>query len=95
MDGSVAYPRSFDAKLFARIGRRYLPRVLTPEIGHCAQGVVEAIREIRHVDHQRQFDGLPLVKKLSQVGEGRVADRRGAPSNAVGVQDDGLVLLVE
>ena len=38
----------------------------TPEIRHGAQGVVEAIREIRRADYERQLDDLSVVKKLPQ-----------------------------
>ena len=79
---------------FARIRRRHHV-CLTPEIRHGPQGVVEAIREIRRADHERQFDDLPLVKKLSQLREGPIANRCRAAGDAFGVQNDGLVLLVE
>ena len=90
-----SFQHPFAAKLFARIRRRYPLRALIPEIRHGAQGVVEAIREIRRADHEREFDDLPLVKKLSQLREGTIAGRCGAPRDAFGVQNYGLVLLVE
>jgi len=67
----------------------------TAQVRHDAQGVVEAVREIRRANDQRQLDDLSLVEKFSQLREGSVADRRRAPSDAFSVQDYGLLFLIE
>ena len=68
---------------------------LTPQVRHDAQGVVEAVGEIRLANDQCQLDDLPLIKKLSQLRERSVADRRRAPSDTFSVQNYGLLFLIE
>ena len=48
---------------------------LTAQVWHGAQGVVEAVREIRGANYQRQLDDLALIEKLLQLCEGTVANR--------------------
>jgi hypothetical protein len=67
----------------------------TAQVRHNAQGVVEAVREIRRASDQCQLDDLPLIEKLSQLRERGVADRRRAPSDTFSIQNYGLLFLIE
>ncbi len=67
----------------------------TAQVRHGAQGIIEAVREIRRANHQRELDDLPIIEKFSQLREGSVADRRGAPGDAFGMQNYGLLFLIE
>ena len=67
----------------------------TAQVRNGAQGIIEAVREIRRANHQRELDDLPIIEKFSQLREGRVADRRGAPGDAFGKQNYGLLFLIE
>ncbi len=68
---------------------------LNAEVWDIAQSVVEAVGEIGGADHQRQFHDLPLVVELPQLFERTAANGGGAARDALGVQDGGLILLVE
>jgi hypothetical protein len=68
---------------------------LIAQVGFGVQGVVEAVGEIRNASDQRQLHDLLFVEKLSQLREGGVADGGGAPRDALGVQNHGLVFLIE
>ena len=68
---------------------------LAAEVGHGAQRVVEAVREIRRANYQRQFDDLPFVEKSPQLRERCVADRRSTSRDALGMQYHRLVFLIK
>ena len=68
---------------------------LAAQVWHGAQGVVEAVRDIRRADYQRQLNDLPLVKKFPQLRERTVADRRSTSRDAFSVQYYGLLFLIE
>src|SRR5260370_16407547 len=65
----------------------------TAQVRHGAQGVIEAVREIRRANHQRELDDLPVIEKFSHLREGSFADRRATPVNASGMQNYGLPFL--
>jgi len=67
----------------------------TAQVRNGAQGVIEAVREIRRANHQRELDDLPVIEKLSHLREGSFADRRGTPGDAFGMQNYGLLFLIE
>ncbi len=68
---------------------------LAAQVRHGTQGVVEAVREIRRANDQRELDDLPLIEKFSQLRKGTVADRRSTARDAFGVQNYGLLFLIE
>ena len=68
---------------------------LAAQVRHGAQGVIEAVGEIRRANHQCELDDLPLIEKFSQLREGGVADRRSAARDAFGMQNYCLVLVIE
>ena len=67
----------------------------TAQVRHGAQGIIEAVREIRRANHQRELDDLPVIEKFSHLREGSFADRRGTPGDAFGMQNYGLLFLIE
>lgn len=76
--------------------RKSQPAVVSlAQVRHGAQGVVEAVREICSANYQRQLDDLPLIEEFPQLREGTVADRRSTSRDAFGMQNYGLLFLIE
>src|SRR5260370_1988202 len=67
----------------------------TAQVRHGAQGVIEAVREIRRANHQRELDDLSFIEKFPQLRQRAVANRRGAPRDPFGVQNYGFLFVLE
>lgn len=55
------------------------------QVWHGAQGIVEAVREIRSTNYKRQLDDLPVIEKFAQLCERALANCRGTPGDTLGI----------
>ena len=68
---------------------------LASQVGQGPESVIKAVREIGRANYQRQLDDLPLIEEFSQLRKGTVPDCRSTSRNAFGIQNYGLVFLIE
>src|SRR6266849_10442527 len=65
------------------------------QVGQGLQGIVEAVGKISGADDQSKLHDLSFIVKLPEVFQSAGADGGGAAGDALGIQDGGLLLLIE